>query len=387
MYHIKTFNKISPAGLAVFQPPDFIVDEAVEQPDGILLRSYDLREYTFPSNLRAIARAGAGVNNIPVDRCSEAGIVVFNTPGANANAVKELAICALFLSSRNIVGGSAWVKEQCSVCPDISETVEKGKTAFTGPEVEGKTLGVIGLGAIGVKVANAATKLGMTVYGYDPYLSVDAALSLSRSVHRALDPETIYRNCDYITLHVPLSSDTREMLNKKAFSLMKTGTRIINLARGELVCDDDIIEALDCGKVACYVTDFPNNKIVAAPNVVPIPHLGASTPESEENCAIMAAEQLRNYLLFGNIKNSVNLPNVEMEQTGTTRVCVIHRNIPNMLASITNLLSSENINVENLMNRSKKEYAYTMLDLNCPLPDRIKDQIRGINGVLRVRII
>lgn len=387
MYHVKTFNKISEAGLSVLDTPNFSVDEAEGQPDGILLRSYELKEYAFPPTLRAIARAGAGVNNIPVDRCSEAGIVVFNTPGANANAVKELALCALFLSSRNIVGGSNWVREQAAFGIEVADVVEKGKNAFTGPEVEGKTLGVIGLGAIGVKVANVATKLGMTVYGYDPFLSVDAALSLSRAVHRALDTETIYRNCDYITIHVPLGSDTREMLNKKAFASMKPGVRVINLARGELVNDDDMLEALDCGRVACYVTDFPNSKIVSAPNVVPIPHLGASTPESEENCAMMAAEQLRDYLVTGNIKNSVNLPNVEMEQTGTTRVCVIHRNIPNMLASITNLFSTENINVENLMNRSKREYAYTMVDLNCALPDRIVDQIRGINGVLLVRII
>ena len=262
MFRIKTLNKISPAGLSVLDQTRFSVSDDVENEDGILVRSADMHEYQFPDSLRAIARAGAGTNNIPIDRCSEAGIVVFNTPGANANAVKELALCALLLASRKITAGAEWVKTQAGAGADVEKVVEKGKSQFVGPEIAGKTLGVIGLGAIGVQVANIATKLGMTVYGYDPFLSVDAALSLSRMVHRAMDLETIYKNCDYITLHVPQTSETKGMINEDAFHMMKGGVRILNLARGGLVNDDDMLAALDSGKVAAYVTDFPNNKIL-----------------------------------------------------------------------------------------------------------------------------
>lgn len=387
MFRIKTLNKISPAGLSVLDKSRFTVSDDAENEDGILVRSADMQDYPFPENLRAIARAGAGTNNIPIARCSEAGIVVFNTPGANANAVKELAVCALMLASRDVVGGVEWVKAQARAGEDVAKVVEKGKSQFVGPEISGKNLGVIGLGAIGVQVANIATKLGMTVYGYDPFLSVDAALSLSRLVHHVTDLTAIYKNCDYITIHVPQTADTKGMLNAAAFDQMKTGVRVINLARGGLVADEDMIAALKSGKVARYVTDFPDNALTLVKNVVPIPHLGASSPESEENCALMAAQQLRDYLETGNIRNSVNLPTLEQDWSGETRLCIIHRNVPNMLASITAALSRENVNVENMTNKSKGNYAYTIVDVSARVGDAVADEIRAISGVLRVRVL
>ena len=387
MFRIKTLNKISPAGLSQLEGGNFLVSDQVEGEEGILVRSAKMHDYPFPQNLWAIARAGAGTNNIPIDRCSEAGIVVFNTPGANANAVKELAVCALLLASRDVVGGCEWVRAQAQAGADVADVVEKGKSAFTGPELMGKSLGVVGLGAVGVQVANIATKLGMTVYGYDPYLSVESALSMSRLVNRVLDLPTLYKTCDYITLHLPLMDSTRGMVDAKALEQMKTGVRIINLARGELVNDEDMIAALDSGKVAHYVTDFPNNRITLMKNVVPTPHLGASTPESEENCAVMAARQLREYLEQGNIKNSVNLPDLEQEWNTDTRLCIIHRNIPNMLASITNILSKDGVNVENMTNKSKKEYAYTVVDINVTIGKEVVDDIQAIDGILRVRLL
>ena len=387
MFRIKTLNQISPTGLSVLDASRFTVSDGVENEDGVLVRSADMQEYVFPPALRAIARAGAGTNNIPVDRCSESGIVVFNTPGANANAVKELAVCALMLASRDVVGGVEWVKAQARAGEDVAKVVEKGKSQFVGPEISGKNLGVIGLGAIGVQVANIATKLGMTVYGYDPFLSVDAALSLSRLVHHVTDLTAIYKNCDYITIHVPQTADTKGMLNAAAFDQMKTGVRVINLARGGLVADEDMIAALKSGKVARYVTDFPDNALTLVKNVVPIPHLGASSPESEENCALMAAQQLRDYLETGNIRNSVNLPTLEQDWSGETRLCIIHRNVPNMLASITAALSRENVNVENMTNKSKGNYAYTIVDVRARVGDAVADEIRAISGVLRVRVL
>ena len=387
MFRIKTLNQISPTGLSVLDASRFTVSDGVENEDGVLVRSADMQEYVFPPALRAIARAGAGTNNIPVDRCSESGIVVFNTPGANANAVKELAVCALMLASRDVVGGVEWVKAQARAGEDVAKVVEKGKSQFVGPEISGKNLGVIGLGAIGVQVANIATKLGMTVYGYDPFLSVDAALSLSRLVHHVTDLTAIYKNCDYITIHVPQTADTKGMLNAAAFDQMKTGVRVINLARGGLVADEDMIAALKSGKVARYVTDFPDNALTLVKNVVPIPHLGASSPESEENCALMAAQQLRDYLETGNIRNSVNLPTLEQDWSGETRLCSIHRNVPNMLASITAALSRENVNVENMTNKSKGNYAYTIVDVSARVGDAVADEIRAISGVLRVRVL
>lgn len=387
MYRIKTLNKISPAGLSVLDQTRYTISTDVENEDGILVRSADMHDYAFPDALRAVARAGAGTNNIPIDRCSEAGIVVFNTPGANANAVKELAVCALLLASRKISDGVAWVKEQAAAGADVEQAVEKGKSQFVGPELSGKMLGVIGLGAIGVQVANIATKLGMTVFGYDPFLSVDGALSLSRLVHRAMDLETIYKNCDYITLHVPQTPETKGMFNEDAFHMMKGGVRILNLARGTLVNDDDMLAALDSGKVACYVTDFPNGKILRGKNVVAIPHLGASTPESEENCAVMAARQLQDYLVNGNIRNSVNLPNLEQEWSGISRLCLIHKNVPAMLTNIMSTLSNDGINVENMTNKSKKDYAYTIVDVNTRITDQVANELRAIPGVIRVRVL
>ena len=387
MYRIKTLNKISPAGLSVLDQTRFTISGDVENEDGILVRSADMHDYQFPDALRAVARAGAGTNNIPIDRCSEAGIVVFNTPGANANAVKELAVCALLLASRKITEGADWVRTQAGGGADVEKVVEKGKSQFVGPEISGKMLGVIGLGAIGVQVANIATKLGMTVFGYDPFLSVDGALALSRLVHRAMDLETIYKNCDYITLHVPQTAETRGMLNEDAFHMMKGGVRILNLARGGLVNDDDMLAALECGKVACYVTDFPNNKILQGKNVVAIPHLGASTPESEENCAVMAAQQLRDYLENGNITNSVNLPTLVQPWSGECRLCIIHRNVPGAIASITGVLSKDGVNVENMTNKSKKDYAYTVVDVGSRVSDAVASEIRALDGVLRVRLL
>ena len=387
MFRIKTLNKISPAGLSVLDQTRYSISGDVENEDGILVRSADMHDYQFPDALRAIARAGAGTNNIPTDRCSEAGIVVFNTPGANANAVKELAVCGMLLASRKITEGNAWVKAQLAEGADLEKVVEKGKSQFVGPELSGKMLGVIGLGAIGVQVANIATKLGMTVFGYDPFLSVDAALSLSRLVHRAMDLDTIYKNCDYISIHVPQTPETKGMINEGAIHMMKGGVRILNLARGGLVNDDDMLAALESGKVAAYVTDFPNNKILQGKNVIAIPHLGASTPESEENCAVMAAQQLRDYLENGNIKNSVNLPTLVQEWSGVSRLCIIHRNIPGAIANITGVLSKDGVNVENMTNKSKKDYAYTIVDVGSRVNDQVADEIRALEGVLRVRLL
>lgn len=388
MFKIKTMNKISPKGLAELPTDSYIVGDDVMNEDGILVRSAKLHEYPFPENLRAIARAGAGTNNIPVDRCSEAGIVVFNTPGANANAVKELVICAMLVASRDVMGGSAWVREQAMAeGVDVAATVEKGKAAFVGPELYRKTLGVIGLGAIGALVANVALSLGMEVYGYDPYLSVDAALRLDRHVHVVKDIAELYKVSDYITIHVPYMDETRHTIDADALAAMKDGVRVINLARGELVDDDAMIAALESGKAACYVTDFPNNKITLAKHVVAIPHLGASSPESEENCAVMAAQELRDYLENGNIKNSVNFPNVEMERTGVQRLCVIHRNIPAMLANITRQLSEDGVNVPNMTNKSKGDYAYTIVDVDSPVTDEAIADLKAIPGIIRMRLI
>ena len=387
MYQIKTMNKIAAVGLDALGE-NYTTGDDIQNEDGILVRSAKLHDYSFPEKLLAIARAGAGTNNIPTDRCSEAGIVVFNTPGANANAVKELVICALLVASRDVLGAAAWVREQAATeGVDVAAAVEKGKSAFVGPELYRKTLGVIGLGAIGALVANVALSLGMEVYGYDPYLSVDSALRLDRHVHVVKDVNELYRAADYVTIHVPYMDSTRHTINAAALAAMKDGVRVINLARGELVDDEAMIAALESGKAACYVTDFPNNTITLAKHVVAIPHLGASSPESEENCAVMAARELKDYLENGNIKNSVNFPNVEMERSGVQRLCIIHKNIPAMLANITRQLSEEGINVENMTNKSKGDYAYTMVDINAPAEETALADIRAIPGVIRLRVI
>ena len=388
MYRIKTMNKISSAGLAYLDQTRFQVGEDLENEDGILVRSAPMHDYEFPDALRAIARAGAGTNNIPIDRCSEHGIVVFNTPGANANAVKELVIAAMLIASRDILGGADWVQEQAhSPNVDVAAAVEKGKSAFVGPELLHKTLGVIGLGAIGALVANVALELGMDVYGYDPFLSVDAALRLDRHVHVVKNLDELYKVSDYITIHVPYNSATKDTINAEAISKMKGQVRILNLARGGLVNDDDMIAALESGRVAKYVTDFPDDKIATVKNVIALPHLGASTPESEENCAVMAARQLQDYLLNGNIVNSVNLPNVSQDWSGIARICLIHKNVPAMLTQIMSILSGDGINVENMTNKSKKDYAYTMVDVNTRINDEVADELRAIPGVIRVRVL
>ena len=387
MFHIKTMNKIAQVGLNQF-PADYQVGDSVEGEEGILVRSAKLHDYPFPDTLWGIARAGAGTNNIPVAECAQKGIVVFNTPGANANGVKELVIAALLMASRDLVGGVEWVKAQAATPDtDVAAAVEKGKSAFVGPELYRKTLGVIGLGAIGALVANAALSLGMEVYGYDPFLSVDTALRLDRHVHVVKDVAELYRVSDYVTIHVPYTPDTRHTINADTIAQMKDGVRIVNLARGELVDDEAMMAALERGKVARYVTDFPNNTITLAPNVVPIPHLGASTPESEDNCAIMAAQQLRDFLENGNIKNSVNFPNVEMERSGVQRLCIIHRNIPAMLANITAQLSGDGVNVENMTNKSRGDFAYTLVDVGSQVEESVIDDIRAIDGIIRVRVI
>lgn len=388
MFNIKTMNKIAAVGLERLPAESYTVGDNVENEDGILVRSAKLHDYDFPASLWGIARAGAGVNNIPIDKCSEAGIVVFNTPGANANAVKELVICAMLLASRDVVGGAEWVKAQAGTDGvEVADVVEKGKSAFVGPELYRKTLGVVGLGAIGALVANIALSLGMEVYGYDPYLSVDAALRLDRHIKVVKELDTLYANSDYVTLHLPYMEATKNTVNAAAIAKMKDGVRLINLARGGLVNDDDLIAALESGKVACYATDFPNNRLVATPHVVALPHLGASTPESEDNCAVMAAGELRDFLENGNIKNSVNFPNVIMERSGVQRLCVIHRNVPAVIASITTQLGDDGVNVENMTNKSKGEYAYTMVDVGSAVGGKVIEDIRALPGIIRMRVI
>lgn len=388
MFHIKTMNKIAAVGLERLNAEHYAVGDDVANEDGILVRSAKLHDYEFPDSLWAIARAGAGVNNIPVERCSESGVVVFNTPGANANAVKELVICAMLLASRDVIGGAAWVKEQAKTGGvDVAAAVEKGKSAFVGPELYRKTLGVVGLGAIGALVANIGLSLGMDVYGYDPYLSVDAALRLDRHIKVVKDIDALYASSDYVTLHLPYTDATKDTVNAAAIAKMKDGVRIVNLARGGLVNNADMIAALQSGKVARYVTDFPDNEITLAEGVVAIPHLGASTPESEDNCAVMAANQLKDFLENGNIKNSVNFPNVIMERSGAQRLCVIHRNVPAVLANITIQLSNDGVNVENMTNKSKGDYAYTIVDVGSPVEESVIHDIRTVPGIIRLRVI
>lgn len=386
MYKIKTYNKISKTGLAAFDDKYTIGDE-VENADGAIVRSAALHEVEFPESLKAIARAGAGTNNIPIDRCSEQGIVVFNTPGANANAVKELVIAAMLISSRRVISGIEWVKTLKGNGKEVGKMVEKGKSAFAGPEIKGKTIGVVGLGAIGVMVANAANALGMTVYGYDPYLSVKSAWNLTHNAVHIYDINEIFEKCDYITVHVPLTDDTKGLIDKDTIAKMKDGVRILNFARGELVNTDDIKAALESGKVAAYVTDFPSDDIIGVDGVIAVPHLGASTPESEDNCASMAARELIDYIENGNIVNSVNLPEITMPRSGKHRVCIIHRNIPNMLTAITGIFAEDNVNIENLLNKSRGNYAYSMLDIDEADTSAVADKIGAIDGVIRVRVI
>lgn len=387
MYHIQTLNKISAAGLKRFDPEHYQVSDSQTNPEGIMVRSAKLLDMDFPSELLAIARAGVGVNNIPIERCSEAGIAVFSTPGANANAVKELVLCAMLIGSRDIPGALNWVREQAASGVEVSTVVEKGKSAFVGPEIFRKTLGVVGLGAIGSLVANAAIQLGMDVYGYDPFLSVDAALRLDHHIHIVKDIRDLYKRSDYVTFHIHCTDQTRGMVDADAIASMKRGIRVINLARGEIVQDDAMIPALETGRVAAYITDFPNNRLLAAPHVVAMPHLGASTPESEQNCAVMAADELKDYLETGNVRNSVNLPAVSMTPSGVMRLCILHKNVPGMLANITTLFGRDGVNVENLSNKSKGDWAYTMVDLAAHIGDDVLQDVRAMEHVIRVRAI
>ena len=388
MFNIKTLNKISPSGLNRFDKTKYTYGDDIENPDAIMVRSAKMHEMEFDSNLVAIGRAGAGVNNIPLDRCSEAGIVVFNTPGANANAVKELVIAGMLICSRRVIPAIEWEKTLKGNGTEVSKMVEKGKSAFTGPEVMGKTLGVIGLGAIGIGVANTARALGMEVYGYDPYLSVDAAWHLSSSIKHAANLDEIFAKCDYITVHVPLTEETRDMINAKSIAGMKDGVRILNFARGDLVNTADIIDALATGKVAAYVTDFANDELLGVEGVIAIPHLGASTPEAEDNCASMAAGELIDYLENGNIVNSVNMPAVSCPRTSGARICVIHKNNPGMISSLSAFFSGKNVNIENMLNKSKKDYAYTLIDIaEKDVDEAIVAGIRDVEGTIRVRVI
>lgn len=385
MYYIKPLNKIADCGLRYFSDDKFTISAECENPDGIILRSFSMHEMELPENLLAVGRAGAGVNNIPIDKCSERGIVVFNTPGANANAVKELVITGLLLASRKVVDGIAWAKTLEGNGADVAKMVEKGKSSYVGPEIEGKTLAVIGLGAIGAMVANTAYALGMDVIGYDPYLSVKAALSLSRHVHVAQTMEEALQKADYVTLHVPLTPDTKGMINTNTLKVMKDGVRLLNFSRGDLVNNASVGAALEEGKVAVYVTDFPSDEVLGMKNVIPIPHLGASTPEAEDNCAIMAAKQMVDFIENGNIHNSVNFPNCESARGGCMRITVAHRNIPNMLSQFLGLL--QGANVDNMVNKNKNEYAYTIIDTASEVSADIIDKLKVIDGVLAVRTI
>ncbi len=388
MQNVLTLNKIAACGLEKLDPNVFAVTDAHDDPDAIILRSFSMHEMELGDNLKAVARAGAGTNNIPIDKCSEKGIVVFNTPGANANAVKELVIAGLFLASRKVTDGIAWAKTLIGEGDAVGKLVEKGKSQFVGPEITGKTLGVVGLGAIGAMVANATSALGMEVIGYDPYISVDAAWKLSRSVKKANDIKEIFEKADYITLHLPLLDTTKGMINKEAFLAMKKGVRILNFSRGGLVNNDDLKAAMDLDIVERYVTDFPDEQVLQMEKAVCIPHLGASTPESEDNCAVMAAKELNDFIIDGNIVNSVNFPNCEMpRESGTTRITVAHKNIPNMLTTFTGVCADDGINIANMINKSKKELAYTIIDAEGDIADKLVSDIAAVDGVLKVRVI
>ncbi|MCY4675251.1 MAG: 3-phosphoglycerate dehydrogenase family protein [Bacteroidetes bacterium] len=386
MFKIRTFNTISSHGLDRLPTPDYVVREDIAEPDALLLRSYNLHGTTFPDSVLAIARCGAGVNNIPVETCSNQGIVVFNTPGANANSVKELVICAMLLASRRVVDGINWARSLKD--EDVAAAVEKGKKNFKGPEIMGKTLAVIGLGAIGVAVANAASALGMRTLGYDPFISVSSAWGLSREVTRATGLDEIVQSADYITLHAPLNDQTLDLINASHFARMKTGVRLLNFARGPLVNEEALLQALDGGTCACYVTDFVDARLAQHPKVIPVPHLGASTPEAEDNCAVMAAEQIRSYLEHGNVKNSVNFPEVRLPpRPDGYRIQVVNRNEPRMISQLATVLAGAGLNIDNLVNKGRGALAYNVVDISGPISRSVSDQLAAIDGVVRVRVI
>ncbi len=386
MLFVQTFNSVSSAGLSQFPADRYTLGSATEEPDAILLRSHDLRETELPASVKAIARVGAGVNNIPVEACSERGIVVFNTPGANANSVKELVICGMLLASRRIVEGITWARSLATHDGDIGAEIERGKRDFTGPEIMGKTLGVVGLGAIGVAVANAGAALGMQVTGHDPFISVTSAWGLSRSVQRAEDLETLLGASDYITIHAPLNDQTRDLIGDAQFARMKPGARLLNFARGGLVNQPALLRALNNGTLSSYVTDFVDAVLARHPRVLPVPHLGASTPEAEDNCAIMAVRQLMDYLEHGIVANSVNFPAVLLPpRPDTHRIQIVNRNEPNMIRQLAAVLAESNINIANLVNKGRGALAYNVIDIGTPVNEEILARLRGIDGVVRVR--
>ncbi|MBN2963435.1 phosphoglycerate dehydrogenase [Sulfurospirillum sp. T05] len=388
MYKIQTLNKIAEKGLDLLPHGQYEIASEFNEPDGIIVRSFKMHEMPFPISLKAIARAGAGVNNIPLERCSEKGIVVFNTPGANANAVKELVLCSMLLASRDVVGGVAWTKSLEAPADQIPALVEQGKANFAGCEIKGKTLGVVGLGAIGALVAKDALALGMNVIGYDPYLSVDGAWELSNDVQKASGLETLLKSADYLTIHVPLLPSTKEMYNAEKFAMMKPGIKIMNFARGELFKEDDLLDALESGQIGAYVTDFPTTKLIHAKGVIPVPHLGASTEESEENCAIWASRQLKNFLESGNIENSVNFPTCKLPmRKGIKRLSIVNKNIPNIIGTVTSLLAKEGINIDEMINQSKGDVAYMLLDVQGEISPSLIQALEKTEGIRRVRLI
>lgn len=387
MKQILKLNEIAEVVNEYLPAEEYTITKEAQEPIGVLVRSADMNCMNIPASVLAIARAGAGVNNIPCNDCAGKGVVVFNTPGANANAVKELVLCGMLMASRDVIGGITWAASLKGKGAEVPKLVEKGKSQFVGPEIKGKKLGVIGLGAIGVLVANDAMQLGMEVMGVDPYLSIDAAWSLNRGVHKATSQDQIFTECDYITVHVPMTDSTKGMINAESLSKMKDGVVILNFSRGELVNTDDMIAALESGKVARYVVDFPSDDILGVKNVIAIPHLGASTPESEENCAAMAAQQLHDFLRYGNIKNSVNYPDCSLPYTGRTRLAVLHQNIANILGQITAVIAAEHINISDMINKSKGATAYTLIDIDGGMQESTADKIRQITGIIRVRVI
>ena len=387
MYKIQTLNKISPRGLDLFSREDYEVASEIINPDAVIVRSQDMHSMEIPASVQAIARAGAGTNNIPVEKYTEKGIIVFNTPGANANSVKELTLTGLFLASRKIFRGMVWARGLAGKGDLVPSLIEKEKKNFTGGEIRGKKLGIIGLGAIGVDVANDAERLGMTVSGFDPFISVEAAWGLSPTVRKADSLESLIANSDYISVHVPLNDHTRGMLNRERFDRMKKGVKILNFSRGGLVNNSDLIVAIEAGIVDRYVTDFPDDSLLAIENVIPIPHLGASTPEAEENCAVMAAQQIINFLETGNIKNSVNFPDCSLAPTTDTRIVIANRNIPNMVGQITTVLAEEEMNISEMINRHKNNYAYNIIDIETKKSEKLLGKLKGIEGVVMARII
>ncbi|MBN2108107.1 MAG: phosphoglycerate dehydrogenase [Deltaproteobacteria bacterium] len=387
MFKIQTLNKISSRGLDLLPHETYEYASELANPDGILVRSQAMHDMELSASLKGIARAGAGVNNIPIDKCSERGIAVFNTPGANANAVKELVLLGLLMASRRVYQGICWSKSLAGKGADVPKLIEKGKSNYDGPEIKGKKLGVIGLGAIGVMVANDAEALGMEVSGFDPFMSIEAAWGLSRTVKKAVSIDSLLAESDYITLHVPLNDSTRGKVNKEKFEIMKKGVRILNFSRGEIVDSKAMLDAISAGIVECYVTDFPTDDMLGNDKIIPIPHLGASTPESEDNCAIMAVAQLRDFLESGNIKNSVNFPECFLPPSGTQRITIANKNVPNIIGQITSVLAQAGLNIADMLNKSKKDYAYNIIDIDGTVSDDVVAKLKAVEGVIAVRLI